>query len=86
MNQRDDDVVKPAKPLSCLQMAAVAKKLSISRGSVYKLLKDPDSNFPQSFAYMGGRGQYYFEHEIDDWLSAQRQLDTIRRTTPQLMQ
>jgi predicted DNA-binding transcriptional regulator AlpA len=77
MHQKDEE--KAPKPLTCLQMAAVAKKLSISRGSVYKLLKEPDSNFPQSFAYMGGRGQYYLEHEIDDWLLAQREIDVERK-------
>ena len=60
------------KPLTTLRMAALEKKLSVSRGTIYNMLKDPDSNFPAAFSY-GGRGMYYFEHEIDAWLLLQQE-------------
>lgn len=62
----------PTKPITCLQMAALTKKLSMSRGTIYNMLNDPDSNFPPPFSF-GGRGKYYFEHEIDAWLLSQQQ-------------
>lgn len=62
----------PAKPMVCLRMAELTKKLSVSRGTIYSLLKDPDSKFPPAFSF-GGRGKYFFEHEVDAWLLDQQQ-------------
>jgi predicted DNA-binding transcriptional regulator AlpA len=51
-------------PLATLRMADLTKKLSASRGTIYQLIAKPDSGFPAWFSY-GGRGLYYFEHEVD---------------------
>lgn len=70
-----------AQPLVTLRMADLTKKLSASRGTVYDLLKDQASGFPAGFSY-GGRGVYYFEHEVDLWLLRQRAQNPVRPVLP----
>lgn len=67
----------PAQPLVTLRMDALTKKLSASRGTIYELLKDTNSGFPSGFSY-GGRGIYYFEHEVDAWLLRQQAQNPAR--------
>jgi predicted DNA-binding transcriptional regulator AlpA len=66
-----------AQPLVTLRMEALTKKLSASRGTIYDLLKDANSGFPSGFSY-GGRGVYYFEHEVDAWLLQQKAQNPVR--------
>lgn len=61
----------PAKPLATLVMKDLTKKLNACKGTIYALMKNPASKFPTPFSY-GGRGVYYFEHEVDAWLLSQQ--------------
>lgn len=71
----------PAQPLVTLRMADLTKKLSASRGTIYDLLNDKANPFPTGFTY-GGRGVYYFEHEVDLWLLRQREQNPVKPVLP----
>jgi predicted DNA-binding transcriptional regulator AlpA len=75
-------VIAPAAPhsppLVTVRMADLTKKLSACRGTIYEIMDDPDAGFPVGFSY-GGRGVYYFEHEVDAWLIQQTAKNPIRR-------
>jgi predicted DNA-binding transcriptional regulator AlpA len=68
-------------PLATLRMADLTKKLSACRGTIYELIKDPAAGFPAAFSY-GGRGVYYFLHEVDAWLIQQAAKNPVRPTAP----
>lgn len=67
----------PSGPLATLRMADLTKKLSACRGTIYEIIKDPASKFPAAFSY-GGRGVYYFAHEVDAWLLRQQAMNPVR--------
>lgn len=71
----------PSQPLATLRMADLTKKLSASRGTIYDLIKDPAVGFPAAFSY-GGRGVYYFAHEVDAWLIQQQAKNPVRPSAP----
>ncbi|WP_211453227.1 helix-turn-helix transcriptional regulator [Collimonas antrihumi] len=60
-------------PLACLQMKELTKKLSMSRSTIYKLIQNQEAEFPVGFSMMGGRGVYYLESDVDEWVLSERQ-------------
>jgi predicted DNA-binding transcriptional regulator AlpA len=69
--------VTPSVLLATLRMADLTKKLSACRGTIYEIIKDPAAKSPVAFSY-GGRGVYYFAHEVDAWLLRQQAINPLR--------
>ena len=55
-----------------LRMAQLREKIPFSESHIYSLIAQ--GKFPKPFQLSGGRASFWYEEEIDDYLSSQRAL------------
>ena len=57
-------------PRRVLRMAQLREKIPCSESHLYALISQ--GRFPKPFQIVGGRASFWYEEDIDEWLSAQR--------------
>ncbi len=57
-------------PRRVIRMAQLREKIPFSESHLYALIHQ--KRFPKPFQIAGGRASFWYEEEIDEWLSAQR--------------
>jgi prophage regulatory protein len=53
-----------------LRMAQLRQKIPFSESHLYALISQ--GRFPKPFQIFGGRASFWYEDDIDEWLSAQK--------------
>lgn len=59
-------------PRRVIRMAQLREKIPFSESHIYSLISQ--GKFPRPFQLSGGRASFWYEEEIDDYLSSQRAL------------
>ena len=57
-------------PRRVIRMAQLREKIPFSESHLYALIQK--QLFPKPFQIAGGRASFWYEEDIDEWLSAQR--------------
>jgi predicted DNA-binding transcriptional regulator AlpA len=62
-------------PRRAIRMAQLREKIPFSESHLYALIQK--QRFPKPFQIAGGRASFWYEEDIDDYLSSQRALADV---------
>ena len=66
-----NDVIREKR---VIDQNALCKKLGLSRKTLWRSLRERDCDFPQTVKGFKHDKQYWYEHEIEEWLERERGL------------